>query len=117
MPPYDSSPGRAQVAGPSTRSERVAAIVALGRLDGASFTRGRVTVLVDGEPQMLDLNGKLGVRLWARVSMDGVDVTPSDLNPITIVNPPMAVMGLGGIPVVDPWAAFRAVLLDIVKGL
>lgn len=74
------------------------ALAALPALAGRSVTRGRFTVTILDAPRVVA--HKLVFRV--RIERDGIDVTPPDLNPIEVTNPPVLVEDPAG-SIVRTW--------------
>jgi hypothetical protein len=97
---------------------RVQATVGVGSRVGASVGRGerRLTILEgpDAVPG--------GVRVVVSVTRmsDGVDVTPTGLNPVTIINPPLLVPDASG-PIQSDGRSYRldpaAALMEALRGV
>lgn len=101
--------------------------IAQAALTGRTWTRGRWAVTVVGAPQVRqwvagDGTTRYGVELSLRVERNGVDVTPADLNPILVPDPPLLVEDPNG-PIVrtgelpDGSTVTRRYRDDIVGGL
>ena len=63
-----------------------------------AVTRGRFRATLTSRPAV-DARGALAFTL--RIERDGVDVTPPDLNPVRVVNPPILVPDAAGPIVLD----------------
>lgn len=126
----------------STREERLrikaeAIADAVARSGTRVITRGRWRLTITGDPAAVQRKGTWGAELTVRVERDGRDVTPADLNPVRIVNPPLLVPDPAGDVVVeerstdrrtgaetvetvryreDPAAALLVVLRDLIRG-
>lgn len=117
------------------KAQAVAAAVAKGGT--RTITRGRWTLTITADPAAVIRKGVWCAELTGRLERNGRDVTPADLNPIRIVNPPVLVPDpagevaieqrttdrLTGIETVtteryreDPAAALLLVLRDLIKG-
>lgn len=70
------------------------AIASLGSLAGQSWARGRLTATVIDGPHLRA--AIRAVELSVRITRDGVDITPADLNPLIYVNPPTIVSDPAG---------------------
>lgn len=116
--PVDPNAPKPVVGGPETRVAKAAALTAIGRMAGRTFNAGKHTIEVLDDLAYDRSGSNLVIRFSLRVTLtaSGIDVTPPDLNPITVVNPPMATRDATGTATVNPLAAFRDVVLDILKG-
>lgn len=70
------------------------AFSALSSLAGQSWSRGKLTATIIDGPHV-DASERM-VSLSVRVTRDGRDITPPDLNPISYVNPPILVPDAAG---------------------
>ena len=99
---------------------RAAVIGRLGNLTGQSIDRGLFRLTITHGPVVTGRTVTLSIRV-TRIS-NGNDVTPANLNPITIVNPPILVPDPAGtIDLGEDRGMHRlaplAALLDIIRGL
>ena len=125
-PLHDALTGQADAA--ERHRIKAQALAALANMDGQSVTRGTWTVTMMGAPSYS--GGLLTFAL--KIEHDGVDVTPPDLNPVRIYNPPILVDDPAGtivqrgndretgLPYVRrlreaPMAAFLAIIGDMVR--
>lgn len=117
------------------RAQSIADAVARGGT--RVITRGRWRLTITSDPSAVQRKGSWCAELTVRVERDGRDVTPADLNPVRIVNPPLLVPDPAGDVVVeerstdrrtgvetvetvryreDPAAALLVVLRDLIRG-
>lgn len=117
------------------RAQAIADAVARGGT--RVITRGRWRLTITSDPSAVQRKGSWCAELTVRVERDGRDVTPADLNPVRIVNPPLLVPDPAGDVVVeerstdrrtgvetvetvryreDPAAALLVVLRDLIRG-
>ena len=106
---------------PNERARLRAAVIGrLGNLTGQSVDRGLFRATITDGPFLSDRTVTLSIRI-TRIS-NGNDVTPANLNPITIVNPPILVPDPAGtIDLGEDRGMHRlapqAALLAILRGL
>lgn len=99
-----------------TRAQRLAAWVNDKSTAGRQFTRGAYTItVVDDLVCTVTASNKVAVTFNLRVETGGRDVTPRDLNPVTIVNPPLYVREVDGTPTLSPARALRDIVLDLLR--
>lgn len=99
-----------------TRAQRLAAWVNEKTTAGRQFTVGAWTItVVDDLVCTVTASNKVAVSFNLRVERDGQDRTPSDLNPVTIVNPPLYVREADGSLTLSPARALRDTVLDLLK--
>ena len=103
--------------GPTTKAQKRTTWLAAKGTKGRQFSRGAFTfTLLDDLTVTTTAAGTPVITLNLGITRDGVDVTPPDLNPIVIVNPPLAVRAADGTPTLNPATALRDIVLDILKG-
>lgn len=90
---------------PVPREERqrikAEAVSALPRLASRTISRGRWRVTITADPVAVQRKGTWCAELAVRIDRDGKDVTPADLNPIRLVNPPVLVPDPAGEVVIE----------------
>lgn len=99
-----------------TRAQRLAAWVNDKSTAGRQFTRGAYTItIVDDLVCTVTASNRVALTFNLRVERGGLDVTPRDLNPVTVVNPPLYVREADGTPTLSPARALRDIVLDLLR--
>lgn len=97
--------------------QRIRAQAFMGRsMVGRSVVRGKITATITDGPH-LHGDGN-AIRVTVKLTRAGKDVTPQDLNPVVIVNPPLLVPD--GPPSArryreDPEAVLLGVIADLLR--